>query len=148
MAYTFEKNYNMRIKKSIYLQFILSALALFFLSCSKVKETRESTRLTTDIKKAMADVGRLHNVGLSQGIKDNPGWANYLKRAPIITPISGVVSVNNVGGRKVDTYEATFESLFEITRGYFRQFTIDSLPQYDIPLTVIDTMQHSLMNFG
>lgn len=130
----------MVMKKTIYLSGIIIVCYFSFLACRKVNETKETSRLTVDFKKAMADVGRLHNVGLAKGIKDHPEWANYLKRAPNIYPITGVIAINSVGGRKTNNYEATFEGLLEITREYFRQFTIDSLPQYNISLSVIDTM--------
>jgi len=83
----------------------------------------------------MNDVGRLHNTALSKVVLEHPEWVKGI--LPSFNTQGATIKVNGI---RLNDSPGEWQQLSNMTRSYFRQYILDSMPQFTVPMNFFDSI--------
>lgn len=125
---------------------ILSVLlsSLMYIGCKKTTSIEnQKTRLTPEFRKQLDKIGEAHNTGITSIAVNHAKWFGNIGLYPQ-TPESGNIRIqsNSTLERRNDNYIGDWEGLENLTKSYYRQYTLEQFPEFAYTLNgVMDSLE-------
>lgn len=123
------------MKWSAYIAFFVMLSSVVCVGCKKnIANESSHTRLTPEFRKQLDKVGMLHNNGITRVRIEHPQWfSNITDKFNKPSFNSGVIRGNSID-YKPNNEPGGFEEIDALLRSYYRQYTLDSFPEFGFTL--------------